>query len=199
MGSSKTGVIIGAGPAGLSAAESLSRSDIMFTVLEASDHTGGLSATIRHNDFYFDLGGHRFFTKNADIERFVADLLGEDQILVDRSSKLLLRGKFFDYPLKPVNAMFGMGIPTATSIMLNYVAERLKFSRGTPRSLEDWIISQFGTTLYELFFKTYTEKVWVFRVTAYQHSGECRESRGCHCAPLLLMRSGKNGKKMQHL
>jgi len=157
----KTGVvIIGAGPAGLSAAETLVKSDRTFTVLEASDHTGGLSATIRHNDFYFDLGGHRFFTKNQEIDKYVADLLGEDQILVDRSSKLLLRGKFFDYPLKPVNAMFGLGIPTATSIILNYVAERLKFNRGIPKSLEDWIISQFGTTLYELFFKTYTEKVW---------------------------------------
>ena len=160
MGSSKRAVIIGAGPAGLSAAESLSRSDFVFTVLEASDHTGGLSATIRHNDFYFDLGGHRFFTKNAAIEKYVADLLGEEQILVDRSSKLLLRGKFFDYPLKPVNAMFGLGIPAATSIILNYVAERLKFNRGVPKSLEDWIISQFGSTLYKLFFKTYTEKVW---------------------------------------
>ena len=160
MGSSKTAVIIGAGPAGLSAAESLSRSDFVFTVLEASDHTGGLSATIKHNDFYFDLGGHRFFTKNREIDHYVADLLGEEQILVDRSSKLLLRGKFFDYPLKPMNAMFGLGIPTTTSIIVNYAAERLKFNRGAPKSLEDWIISQFGTRLYELFFKTYTEKVW---------------------------------------
>ena len=160
MGSSKTAVIIGAGPAGLSAAESLSRSDFMFTVLEASDHSGGLSATIRHDDFYFDLGGHRFFTKNQEIDHYVADLLGEEQILVDRSSKLLLRGMFFDYPLKPMNAMFGLGIPTTTSIIVNYAAERLKFNRGAPKSLEDWIISQFGTTLYKLFFKTYTEKVW---------------------------------------
>jgi protoporphyrinogen oxidase len=153
-------VIIGAGPAGLSAAETLAKSNRTFSVLEASDHTGGLSATIRHDDFYFDLGGHRFFTKNADIEKYVTDLLGEEQILVDRSSKLLLRGKFFDYPLKPMNAMFGLGISTATSIIINYIAERLKFNRDVPKSLEDWIISQFGTTLYQLFFKTYTEKVW---------------------------------------
>ena len=157
----KTGVvIIGAGPAGLSAAETLVKSDRTFTVLEASDRTGGLSATIKYQGFYFDLGGHRFFTKDKEIDQYVAKLLGDEQIYVDRSSKILLKGKLFDYPLRPLNAIFGLGVPTATSIITNYIAERLRFNRGAPKSLEDWIISQFGTTLYKLFFKTYTEKVW---------------------------------------
>jgi len=154
------GVIIGAGPAGLSAAETLSKSEVRFVVVEANDHLGGLSATIKHNDFYFDLGGHRFFTKNQIIDRYVAELLGDDQIIVDRSSKILLQGKFFDYPLKPVNAIFGLGAATAARIILDYLIEKIKFNRETPINLEEWIISQFGTTLYELFFKTYTEKVW---------------------------------------
>lgn len=160
MTDNKTGVIIGAGPAGLSAAETLSQSDRRFTVLEASDHTGGISATIKHGDFLFDLGGHRFFTKNSEIDRYVARLLGEELVLVDRSSKILLNGRFFDYPLKPVNAIFGLGPLTAAEIICNYVIERFKFNRPAPRSLEDWVISQFGKTLYLLFFKTYTEKVW---------------------------------------
>ena len=154
------GVIIGAGPAGLSAAETLSKSNHRFTVLEAADHTGGISATIEHNGFLFDLGGHRFFTKNRAIDNYVSELLGDELVLVDRSSKILLDGKFFDYPLKPTNAIFGLGPITATSIIFNYVMERFRVNRPAPRSLEDWVISQFGKTLYALFFKTYTEKVW---------------------------------------
>jgi protoporphyrinogen oxidase len=160
MKSKNTGVIIGAGPAGLSAAETLSKTDRRFIVLEATDHTGGISATIKHNGFYFDLGGHRFFTKNREIDEYVSKLLGNELVFVDRSSKILLDGKFFDYPLKPVNAIFGLGPLTAASIIFNYVIERFKFNRSAPRSLEDWVISQFGKTLYMLFFKTYTEKVW---------------------------------------
>ena len=124
MNNGKHGVIIGAGPAGLSAAETLSKSDRTFTLLEASDHTGGISATIEHNGFLFDLGGHRFFTKNPEIDKYVDDLLGDEKVMVDRSSKILLRGKFFDYPLTPMNAMLGLGIATSTSILFNYVIER---------------------------------------------------------------------------
>jgi protoporphyrinogen oxidase len=153
------GVIIGAGPAGLAAAETLSKSDRTFTVLEASDHTGGISATIEHNGFLFDLGGHRFFTKNHEIDKYVDELLGEEKVMVDRSSKILLRGKFFDYPLRPANAMLGLGIPTATAVMVNYALERLK-TKKQPANLEEWMVQEFGTTLYKLFFKTYTEKVW---------------------------------------
>ncbi len=159
MKNGKHGVIIGAGPAGLSAAETLTKSDYTFTVLEADDHTGGISATIQHNGFYFDLGGHRFFTKNTDIEKYVDDLLGEEKVMVDRSSKILLRGKFFDYPLKPANAMLGLGLFTATSIMFNYILERLR-PDVEPANLEQWMVKEFGTPLYKLFFKTYTEKVW---------------------------------------
>ena len=160
MTDKKIGVIIGAGPAGLSAAETLSKSDRRFAVLEATDHTGGISATIRHNDFLFDLGGHRFFTKNREIDAYVSNLLGEEQVSVDRSSKILLNGRLFDYPLRPVNAIFGLGPLTAAEIIFNYMIERFTFNRPVPRSLEDWVISQFGKTLYLLFFKTYTEKVW---------------------------------------
>ena len=160
MKNNSIGVIIGAGPAGLSAAETLSNSTRRFIVLEANNRIGGISATVKHNGFYFDLGVHRFFTKNKEIDRYVADLLGSDRVMVDRSSVILLNGKFFAYPLKPANAIFGLGPITAMSIITNYVMERFKYNRRPPRSLEDWVISQFGKTLYRLFFKTYTEKVW---------------------------------------
>jgi protoporphyrinogen oxidase len=160
MTNNSAGVIIGAGPAGLSAAETLSKSNHRFIVLEANHRIGGISATIKYNDFYFDLGVHRFFTKNKEIDRYVIDLLGSDRVMVDRSSVILLNGKIFTYPLKPVNAIFGLGPVTAAAIISNYVMERLKYNRRPPRSLEDWVIRQFGKTLYRLFFKTYTEKVW---------------------------------------
>jgi protoporphyrinogen oxidase len=156
----KNGVIIGAGPAGLSAAETLSKSDTRFTVLETNGFTGGLSTTINHNGFYFDLGGHRFFTKNREIDQYVDRLLGDDKVMVDRTSKILLRGKFFDYPLKPTNAMLGLGPLTATAVIFNYLIQRIKLADAPPRNLEDWMVREFGTTLYRLFFQTYTEKVW---------------------------------------
>ena len=160
MSTPKRGVIIGAGPAGLSAAETLSNSDTAFTVLEANSFTGGLSTTINHNGFYFDLGGHRFFTKNKEIDQYVDRILGDDKVMVDRSSKILLRGKFFDYPLKPMNAMFGLGPVTASAVIVDYIIQRLKFDTSPPKNLEDWMLREFGSTLYQLFFQTYTEKVW---------------------------------------
>ena len=145
MENKKVGVIIGAGPAGLSAAETLSKSDVRFTVLEACDRIGGLSATVKHNDFYFDIGAHRFFTKNPEIDKYVTNLLGDEQIYVDRSSKMLLKGKLLHYPLKPLNALVGLGVPTVTAIFFGYIIERLKFKHQAPESLEDLIISQFGS------------------------------------------------------
>ena len=157
MENKKVGVIIGAGPAGLSAAETLSKSNHRFIALEATNRIGGISATVKHKDFYFDLGVHRFFTKNKEIDRYVANLLGSNRVLVDRSSVILLKGKFFDYPLNPKNAIFGLGPLTATSIILHYIIERLKYNRRPPRSLEDWVIRQFGKTLYRLFFKEWKD------------------------------------------
>jgi protoporphyrinogen oxidase len=159
MENKKVGVIIGAGPAGLSAAETLSKSDVRFTVLEACDHIGGLSATVKHNDFYFDIGAHRFFTKNPEIDKYVTTLLGDEQLYVNRTSKMLLKGKLLHYPLKPLNALVGLGVPAVTAILFGYIIERLKFKHQAPESLEDVIISQFGAPLYKFFFKMYTEKV----------------------------------------
>jgi len=155
-------VIMGGGLAGLSAAYTLSSAEKDITVFEGDSTIGGLAKTIVKGGFRFDLGGHRFFTRNEKIEGFVKSLMGDELIVVPRSSKIYLLNKFFDYPLKPTNAFFGLGAGITFKILVDYLYERLKryLKSREPRSLEDWVISNFGRTMFELYFRQYSEKVW---------------------------------------
>ncbi len=155
-------VILGGGLTGLSAGYVLSKADFRVRLLESDSIVGGLSKTVVKGGFRFDLGGHRFFTKDIKIERFVKDLMDGELISVDRTSKIYLRKKFFDYPLKPMNALFGLGIPTTLKILADYGAEK---ARGLVKkvdriSLEDWVVGNFGRTMFNIYFKEYSEKVW---------------------------------------
>jgi protoporphyrinogen oxidase len=154
--------ILGGGLTGLSAGFVLSRAGADVSLLESDSTVGGLSRTIHHNGFRFDLGGHRFFTTNKRIEKFVNDLMGNELVSVPRKSKIYLRGKYFDYPLKPLNAMSGFGIPTTLKIIADYGTERIRalLKKQTPASLEDWVVANFGRTLFNMYFKVYSEKVW---------------------------------------
>lgn len=156
-------VILGAGLAGLAAGYVLTRSGTDILIVERDSTVGGLAKTIHHRDFRFDLGGHRFITSNKKIERFVLqEVLKGDALVVTRSSKILLRGKYFDYPLKPLNAISGLGIPTASRIILDYAVEQLRprFEDTQIVSLEDWVVRHFGRTMFNIYFKEYSEKVW---------------------------------------
>ena len=155
-------IILGGGLTGLSAGYVLSRAGLSVKVFESDSSVGGLSRTVVKGGFRFDLGGHRFFTMDIRIERFVKDLMDGELISVDRTSKIYLRKKFFDYPLKPMNAMFGLGIPTTLKILADYGAEK---ARGLVKkvdriSLEDWVVGNFGRTMFNIYFKEYSEKVW---------------------------------------
>jgi protoporphyrinogen oxidase len=154
--------VVGAGPAGLSAAFVLSKNNKETVVLEMSNQVGGISRTVVRDGFRFDIGGHRFFTKDDEIDRFFRDILGDEAIWVNRTSKIFYLGKYFDYPLKPANALFGMGIGTTAKCLLDYGALKVKnlFRKPEIVSLEDWVSNEFGHRLFELFFKNYTEKVW---------------------------------------
>ncbi|MHB1002324.1 MAG: NAD(P)/FAD-dependent oxidoreductase [Thermoleophilia bacterium] len=154
--------VIGAGPAGLSAAYVLSQSEVETLVMEMSGQIGGISQTIERNGFRFDLGGHRFFTKDEEIEEFFREVLGDEIIWVSRSSKIFYLGKYFDYPLTPVNALMGMGIGTTAKCLADYGAVKVRniFRKPEIVSLEDWVSNEFGHQLFKLFFKNYTEKVW---------------------------------------
>ncbi|MDO8283019.1 MAG: FAD-dependent oxidoreductase [Thermodesulfovibrionia bacterium] len=158
----KDAVILGGGLAGLSAAHTLSVAGKDLIVIESDATVGGLSKTIIHNDFRFDLGGHRFITKNKKIEQYVKGLLDQESLAVSRKSKIYMRGMFFDYPLKPSNSIFGLGIPTTAKILFDYIKEKVKGIFITPVniSLEDWVVNNFGRTMFNLYFKDYSEKVW---------------------------------------
>ncbi len=154
--------VIGGGPAGLSAAYVLSKEDVGTVVLEMGSQVGGISRTVERDGFRFDLGGHRFFTKDQEVEDFFREVLGDEIIWVDRSSKIYYQDKYFDYPLKPANALLGMGLGTTARCIFDYGAVKVRGLYRKPEivSLEDWVTNEFGRELFRHFFKAYTEKVW---------------------------------------
>ena len=153
-------VIIGAGPAGLTTGYELARNGYRAEVLEADSHyVGGLARTVEYHGFRFDIGGHRFFSKNREIEQLWTELAGDRMRECDRLSRVYYAGRFFKYPLEPVDALRNLGAVEAIRSLISY----LQVQRRSPihiRSFEDWVVSAFGRRLYEIFFKTYTEKVW---------------------------------------
>jgi protoporphyrinogen oxidase len=155
-------IILGGGLTGLSAGYTLTNAGRPVQVYERDAGVGGLSKTIERNGFRFDLGGHRFFTSDEAVDALVRDLMGQEMVSVRRSSKIYLRGRYFDYPLRPLNAMFGLGIPTTSRILADYVWETAKrfVQKQDVVSLEDWVVSNFGRTMFTIYFKEYSEKVW---------------------------------------
>jgi len=156
-------VVLGGGLAGLAAGYRLSQAGKRLTLLESAPAVGGLSQTLNHQGFLFDIGGHRFITKDKAIEELVLELLGEDVLEVPRRSQIHMLDRYFDYPLRPTNAAFGLGLSTTSAIIFDYCLERLKTFLGAQPpavSLEDWVVRRFGRRMFELYFKQYSEKVW---------------------------------------
>jgi protoporphyrinogen oxidase len=154
-------VILGAGLAGLAAGYTLSAASQAVLVLEADSTVGGLAKTIRHHGFRFDLGGHRFFTTNKRVDQFVKDVLNQDFLVVPRKSKIYLFNRYFDYPPRPANVIFGFNTMTGLRIIWDYLKERVKQHLKAPDiiTLEDWIVNRFGRTMFKLYFKQYSKKV----------------------------------------
>jgi protoporphyrinogen oxidase len=155
-------LVLGAGFAGLAAAHALTAAGRETLVLEAGPVVGGLSRTEIFGDFRFDLGGHRFFTHDAEVADLVARLMGDELIDVPRSSKILLRGRYVDYPLRPRNALAALGPATALRVLADWALEQARGLAGARPdvSLEDWVVRRFGRTLFTIYFKEYSEKVW---------------------------------------
>ena len=153
-------VIIGAGPAGLTAAYQLVKAGRRSTVLEADSVVGGISRTVERDGWRFDIGGHRFFTKVRPVSELWHEILPDsDFMLRPRMSRILYRGKFYDYPLKAFNALGNLGVLEALRCVLSYVWARLHPPKDQDR-YEGWLAARFGWRLYRHFFKTYTERVW---------------------------------------
>ena len=155
-------VILGGGPSGLSAGHVLSEAGSNVLVIEGQARVGGLAKTIEHNGFRFDLGGHRFITSDKQLEALVREILGGDLLVVERSSKILLDGKLYDYPISIRNALAGFGLRKSSRLIADYLYEQFRkhFVKHPIISLEDWVVRHFGRSLFNVFFKEYSEKVW---------------------------------------
>jgi protoporphyrinogen oxidase len=153
-------VIAGAGPAGLTAAYELSKHGKSCVVLESDSRlVGGISRTDQYKGYRFDIGGHRFFSKSDEVNHVWREILGEEFLKRTRLSRIYYDRKFFDYPLKPVDALRKLGFVRSLRIGVTYIQAKLAPIK-PERSVEDWVVNRFGRVLFETFFKSYTEKVW---------------------------------------
>lgn len=152
--------IIGAGPAGLTAAYLLGKAGYSVTVIERDEkYVGGISRTVEHDGFRFDIGGHRFFSKSKEVVDLWNEILPDDFIQRPRMSRIYYEGKFYSYPLRAFEALWNLGIWRSSLCMASYLKSKLLPNKNV-KSFEDWTTNQFGWKLYSIFFKTYTEKVW---------------------------------------
>jgi protoporphyrinogen oxidase len=153
-------VIIGAGPAGLTAAYELCKAGLSPLVLEQDATVGGLAKTVNHKGFRFDIGGHRFYTKVKAADDIWREVLpAEDFLRRPRLSRIYYGGKFFHYPLRASLMLLKMGVWEGGLILLSYLRAALS-PRKAERTFEQWVTNRFGRRLYTTFFKSYTEKVW---------------------------------------
>jgi protoporphyrinogen oxidase len=155
--------IVGAGPAGLTAGYELVKRGIGAIVLEQANLVGGISRTEMYKGYRFDIGGHRFFTKVPQVDRFWHEILDKEFIQVPRLSRIYYQGKFYDYPLSVSNTLSNVGIFNSLLMVMSYFQAKLKSTlklTPEPETFEEWVTDRFGERLYRTFFKTYTEKVW---------------------------------------
>lgn len=197
-------ICIGAGPAGLTAGRRLSRAGVQVTVLERDPvYVGGISRTEHYKGFRFDVGGHRFFSRSAEIEALWDEILGDQLIKRPRKSRILYRGKLFDYPLRALDALKKLGLAESVRCMLSYFKARL-FPVRNPKTFEEWVTNQFGHRLYSIFFQTYTEKVWGMRCREISADWAAQRIKGLSLgtavwkatAPSWLHRSGNTPKTL---
>jgi protoporphyrinogen oxidase len=157
---SKKVAIIGAGPAGLTAAYLLGKENQEVHVFEKDPvYVGGISRTETYKGYHFDIGGHRFFSKSKEVEDFWTEILGDEMLERPRSSRIYYNNKFFSYPLVAMEALTKLGVIESGLCVLSYLKAKAAPVKN-PTNFEDWVTNQFGKRLFNIFFKTYTEKVW---------------------------------------
>jgi protoporphyrinogen oxidase len=196
--------VIGAGPAGLTAAYELLKHGVTSTVLEKDPaYVGGIARTAEHHGFRFDIGGHRFFSKSQEIEDLWTEVLGDEMLYCGRLSRIHYRGKFFAYPLKATNALRNLGLVETVLCMASYARARIRPVKN-PRTLEQWVSNQFGERLFRIFFKTYTEKVWGMDTSELSADWAAQRISGLNLTEvirnaLLPRRGGGRGKSPKTL
>lgn len=177
MAKPRSALILGGGLTGLTCADELTKTGVQVTLLEKQPVLGGLARNVLFDGGCFDLGGHRFFTGDRRMIDWLFELLGDRLLEVPRKSRIRLAGRYFDYPLRPFNALFGFGARRSARILADYLraAWRRRLGGGTDLSLEDWVRGRFGRAMYELYFRPYSEKVW--GLPCSQISGEWAAQR----------------------
>ena len=155
----KTAIVLGAGPAGLAAALELVQKDYRVTVFERDEVVGGISRTTEYHGYRFDMGGHRFFTKNREVEAWWHAALKSDFQRTPRLSRIYYNRRFFRYPIAIKDALKNAGLGPALLWFLSFLRYKIKPIR-PEKSFADWVTNRFGKRLFETFFKSYTEKVW---------------------------------------
>ena len=154
-------LIVGAGPAGLTAGYLLTKENAGSVLIleESSTYVGGISRTERHDGYFFDIGGHRFFSKSQEVEDLWREILPDDFIERPRTSRIFYRNKLYSYPLRAFEALSNLGLFESALCVLSYAKAQV-FPTRSPKSFHEWVANQFGERLFRIFFKTYTEKVW---------------------------------------
>jgi protoporphyrinogen oxidase len=155
----QTVIVIGGGPAGLTAAYELAKVGIQPIVLEMGARVGGIARTEVFNGYRMDIGGHRFFTKVAEVEAFWQEVLGDDFLTRPRLSRIYYNRKYIMYPLRFADALSKLGVWQSFLVLLSYFRSKI-FPYRHENTFEEWVSNRFGRRLYRIFFKTYTEKVW---------------------------------------
>jgi protoporphyrinogen oxidase len=193
-------IVIGGGPAGLTAAYELTRRGVSPVVIEADGEVGGLAKTIVYRGFRFDVGGHRFFSRVPAVRRMWRDLIGADLLQRRRLSRILFRGRFYDYPLNAVNVVGNLGVARSAAVVWSYVRAKLAPVR-PEKSFEDWISNRFGRRLFELFFEQYTEKVWGVPCSGISADWAAQRIRGLSLRTAILDMLGSrwNGSPIRSL
>ena len=152
-------LVLGAGPAGLTAGYLLGQAGRDVLVLESEDQVGGLAKTVEIDGYRFDLGGHRFFTKSIEVDTLWHDILGDEFLLRPRMSRIYWSGRYLDYPLRGADVVRKLGPVELARCMASYVRAAVRTNK-VDETFEDWVTNRFGKRLFELFFKSYTEKLW---------------------------------------
>jgi protoporphyrinogen oxidase len=152
-------LIIGAGPAGLSAAYKLAEAGAEVEVFEAGPHVGGLARSFDLWGQRVDCGPHRFFSQDKIVNDFFKEVVKDDYVMVNRLTRIYYNNRFFYYPLKVFNVLSNLNLYTVAHILLSYFHQRINPIKN-PKTFEEWVVNKFGHKLFSIFFKNYSEKLW---------------------------------------
>src|SRR5262249_32639638 len=191
-------LIVGAGPAGLTAAYCLTKQEPSVLVIEKDPaYVGGISRTVRYKDFLFDVGGARLFSKSKEVGDLLREILPDDFIERPRLSRIFYGGKYYSYPLSAFQALSNLGIVTSAACMLSYAYAKARPIKDA-RTFHQWVRNQFGEKLFSIFFKTYTEKVWGMSCDEISADWAAQRIKGLNLGVAVmnaLMRTTKPARK----